>query len=732
MVVASDKGTHPLRFGIFEVDLHARELRRNGAKVKLQEQPFQLLSLLLEQPGQVVTREELQKKLWPADTFVDFDHSLNAAIRRLRDALGDSAENPRFVETVARRGYRFLAPVNGTGAPVVSQPTSQPATEFKRWRLVAIASLLLVSIVVGWLTAHRLRQDSLSQSGQIKQRRLTANPEEDRVLGAAISPDGKYLAFSSKTGLYLRQIDSGETHSLILPPQFLAVPAAWYPDGSHLVTTRTEGPKTPSSLWQVSIMGGTPRKLIDDGRLAAVSHDGLQIAFVKGPKLSEEIWLMGANGENPRRLVAGRRCTFGQPAWSPDGRRIAYVMGCYSEEQWQITLSVVLFDLDMERQETISPTRLEAGIHAPEELGLGLVWTADNHLVYSVSEPPPDQADSNLWSMALDHDGRIVGSAERLTAAPDEISSTSASADGKRIVYTKDFLNPVIYVSELKSGARRLGRLRRLTLDNWRDFPFAWTPDSKTVLFVSDRDGTFHIFKQELDKMVPELLVGGSEEATLPRLAPDNSTVLYENWPKLGETGTSRRLMRVPLAGGPPQKVLQHEGMGNMQCARLPSTLCLYDVRTASRISFFSFNPANGKSEELPQIRIQDEVPAAYNWSLSPDGKILATAKGKIAQKEPSVDFYLLKDGSRRTEPVPGWAGIGGVDFAADSRSVWVSAYVNTGKWALLNIDLQGRTSIVMEDPDMTIGWAIPAPDGRHIALWEGRGNSNVWMLERR
>lgn len=138
MVVASDKGTHPLRFGIFEVDLHARELRRNGAKVRLQEQPFQILSLLLEQPGQVVTREELQKKLWPADTFVDFDHSLNAAIRRLRDALGDSAENPRFVETVARRGYRFLAPVNGTGATVASQPTSQPATEFKRWRLVAI------------------------------------------------------------------------------------------------------------------------------------------------------------------------------------------------------------------------------------------------------------------------------------------------------------------------------------------------------------------------------------------------------------------------------------------------------------------------------------------------------------------------------------------------------------------------------------------------------------------
>jgi len=112
----SENATRLVQFGIFEVDLRAGELRRNGSKVKLQEQPFQVLSLLLQHPGEVVTREELKKKLWPADTFVDFDHGLNAAIRRLRDALGDSAENPRFVETVARRGYRFLLPINGTGA----------------------------------------------------------------------------------------------------------------------------------------------------------------------------------------------------------------------------------------------------------------------------------------------------------------------------------------------------------------------------------------------------------------------------------------------------------------------------------------------------------------------------------------------------------------------------------------------------------------------------------------
>jgi TolB-like protein/DNA-binding winged helix-turn-helix (wHTH) protein/tetratricopeptide (TPR) repeat protein len=100
-----------IRFGVFEVDLQARELRKQGFKVKLQEQPFQILSMLLERPGEIVTREEIRKRLWPADTFVDFDSGLNRATNRLRESLGDDAENPRFVETAPRRGYRFIAPV---------------------------------------------------------------------------------------------------------------------------------------------------------------------------------------------------------------------------------------------------------------------------------------------------------------------------------------------------------------------------------------------------------------------------------------------------------------------------------------------------------------------------------------------------------------------------------------------------------------------------------------------
>src|SRR6266849_4055737 len=120
---------HTRRFGVFDVDLRAAELRKRGVRIKLQEQPFRILSLLLEYPGEVVTREELRHKLWPAQTFVDFDRSLNKAMTKLRSALADSAESPRYVETIPRHGYRFLATVYTDQDGAAKQNAKAPATD---------------------------------------------------------------------------------------------------------------------------------------------------------------------------------------------------------------------------------------------------------------------------------------------------------------------------------------------------------------------------------------------------------------------------------------------------------------------------------------------------------------------------------------------------------------------------------------------------------------------------
>src|ERR1035438_688549 len=167
----------PIRFGIFEVDLEAGELRRQGVKVKLQQQPFQILAILLECPGAVVTREELQKRLWPTDTFVDFDRGLNRATNRLRESLRDEADNPRFIETLPRRGYRFIGQVEKNkdrgSAPETVLGQERPALKNGSWSSrgfgsvsprqgfsIAIVGLALLTLA-GWFFLSRPRDGAI-------------------------------------------------------------------------------------------------------------------------------------------------------------------------------------------------------------------------------------------------------------------------------------------------------------------------------------------------------------------------------------------------------------------------------------------------------------------------------------------------------------------------------------------------------------------------------------------
>src|SRR5262250_60087 len=143
-----------IRFGLFEANIQTAELRKNGARVPLQGQPFQVFAILLQQPGELVTREDLRRKVWPDDTFVDFDHGLNTAITKIRTALGDSAENPRFVETLPRRGYRFIGPADKPMSPAPSPSALkghlESLTARWRWIGVGVAALALVSTVAIW------------------------------------------------------------------------------------------------------------------------------------------------------------------------------------------------------------------------------------------------------------------------------------------------------------------------------------------------------------------------------------------------------------------------------------------------------------------------------------------------------------------------------------------------------------------------------------------------------
>ena len=491
-----------LRFGIYEIDVRAGELRKDGVKLRLQEQPFQVLCVLLEHPSEVVTREELRNRLWPADTFVDFDHGLNAAVKRLRDALGDSAENPRFVETVARRGYRFIAPVNGSSYPggLATVPKQGKRSFFLRYRIaIACLSPIVIAVLVWAAWRPPVRRT------EVLERRLTSNSSENGVNGAAISPDGKYLAYSDNSGIYLKQIRTAEAHPVPLPPNFFARVDDWFPDGSHLLVSREEQPGK-ASLWSISIFGGSPRLLADDASGGSVSPDGSRIAFRRLDLTYEglfgrEEWVMRSDGTDQVKVAADKSdgSEVGAPTWSPDGKRIAYLRSSWAYNM--STNSIEVNEWQNARAETlVSDNRLIIALH----------WLPDGRLIYALARARLKPVDGDVTAIWKDFRAprRIA------TTGRGWISRITASADGKALIFLRANSLPNIYIGTLAEDGTKLLAHRRLTLDENVSLAWSWTPDSKAVLFCSDRNGTPEMFKQAIDQPLAESLMVGAEGTT--------------------------------------------------------------------------------------------------------------------------------------------------------------------------------------------------------------------------
>lgn len=655
-----------LRFGAFELDLAAGELRKNSRRILLQPQPFRILALLVSRPGVLVTREQVKHELWDGAVSVDFEQGMNFCIRRIRLALGDEADSPRYIETVRGRGYRFLAPVTqlaasgnvaanaasadpGGAARSVAepQPASPAISSSRLWGLtlaglVAIIGLLVLAARFPWRRPGPLAIEQ----------RVTSNPSEVPISAAVVSPDGKYVAYSDPTGLYLRLLGSGETRPLQVPKDLNLVPTSWFPDSLHLLLSSGNGSSAGDGLWKISMLGGTPEKLAEGAIDGVVSPNGAQVAFLRGQSQGNwEIWVADRDGRQSRSLLeiydlpvidSNRtttqysESTVPRLAWSPNSLRIAYIHGVWATAPNPAeNADYALESVDIRSGKSVLLKR-------SPQLMPALFWAADGRLLYAYRDDPAGERDnSSVWSVRVHEDsGKTEESARQLTRGEGWIGGLNATADGKRLVLWRVNTQPQVFLAGMDPATHQLKPPRRLTLDDNGNVASAWSADSRSILFVSNRNGSWKLFRQGIDQVTPEVLVEG-RNIFLPRFEPDGTHILYLSGYDPEHPAQPVSVMEVPPQGGAPRVVLQKPSIFNIQCARSPSSLCLLSTRTGTQHDLFSFEPSSGSMQRFATF----QIPRDLNWSLSPRRIAAGVNLGRLRARR---HFH---DGERQEHP---------------------------------------------------------------------------------
>jgi Tol biopolymer transport system component/DNA-binding winged helix-turn-helix (wHTH) protein len=563
-----------VRFGIFELDIESEELRRNGLKLKLSGQPFQVLAILLERPGRVVTREELQKRLWP-DTFVDVDHNLNTAINKIREVLGDSAETPRFVETLPRRGYRFIGPASsphpnetvaegevdeespGEVAGVDSRKSSAERTRphLSRpllWVFVGLSAIVLTgSLLVVLEYQRRSHSSSTSSEAPLQAVPLTAYP--GLALQPSFSPDGNEVAFSwdgekqNHYEIYRKLIDQGEPLRLNTGSMGGHSPA-WSPDGRFIAYYRSSGASLSRKyVCVIPALGGPERQLAEVGAQAysrnfphatlTWTHDGKSLIVPDRDGQPGGLFLLSLESGEMRRLTSTKRWDE-FPSLSPDGRTLAFVRALEIGNQ-----DVYLLSLAEGLQAQGEPKRLTYENRLVESP----VWTRDGKEILFSSGG--FWGERSIRRIAVGERGSPSSYRPRATSFGEDATTLSISSTTDRLVYTRlsEIVN--IYRLELSADGHGIGTPQRVTASSRVNFQPNFSPDGKRLTFTSTRTGNQEIWVTDADGLNPRQMssVGGALTSD-SSWSPDGKTIVFDSrWRGLSD------IYVVDVDGGPPR-----------------------------------------------------------------------------------------------------------------------------------------------------------------------------------
>jgi Tol biopolymer transport system component/DNA-binding winged helix-turn-helix (wHTH) protein len=684
--------THVVRFGVFEVDLHTGELRKQGLKIKLQEQPFQVLAMLLERPGEVVTREEIQQKLWPEDTFVDFEHSINAAVKRLREALDDSADNPRFVETLHRRGYRFIAPVDvgaGLAPPSGAAVGAVREPPLRKRRVVAATGGVVVAIaaaILGYRLTRPLPPPKVLRTVQLTRDRRPKYP--------IMVTDGVRLYFSEIIAGSWTPVavpTSGGEVVQIPSPLRDAVVQDISPDGSELLVMDTSTIIPEGPLWIIRVFGGAARR-VGDAQCgeAAWAPDGREILCLRG----NDLFLTNVDGGESRKLATAPGFPYFS-RWSPDGNRISIsVYDGKSRALWELARDGTNFHQKL------------PGWNAPLGACSGH-WTPDGKYFLFDSDRG---GTIDVWVMAESRSFFQRRSLEpiQLTVMAVDSGKPVPSKDGKKIFVL---------------AAETYGELQRYDGQAHHFVPYLsgisaegtdFSRDGRWVTYVSVPEGT--LWRSNVDGRERLQLTSPPMHVFLPRWSPDAKRIAFQ-----GQVpGKAWRIYVLPAEGGSPQELLPGKGKDQ------------FDVGWSADGQTIVFSESMSPDSKIYLLDLQankvSTLPGSeglYSPRWSPDGRYIAALR--------SSEYYLWLFDLR----VKRWIEllripVGYPTWSHDSKYIYFDSPKGPAFYRLRVRDRKLEQVFSLEHVPLTGnlgGWTGLAPDDSPLVL-RNVGVNEVYALD--
>jgi Tol biopolymer transport system component/DNA-binding winged helix-turn-helix (wHTH) protein len=523
-----------VRFDQLQVDLSSGDLRKSdGRAARIPQQPLQVLRLLLQAEGRVVTREQLRGALWPEDTFVDFEHGVNTAVKKLRQALEDSVENPKFIETVPKVGYRFLVPVEWESGsedkhdlrdalPTSTRDATVAQSEPRKRLLTTRNALVTGLILAGTFASVWLYRTPLLRSKGPDPSIILAVTSVGEKYSPSLSPDGQQLAFAWNGGtglhfsIYVKYIGTEEPLRLTQQESVDFNPV-WSPDGRYVAFCRIQ--KGETGIYIIPALGGAERKVRDThwekrdfyqvffyfGRISW-SPDGKLLAFSDRTSSNEPtaIYLLSLGSLSARRLTAPGFPGDYNPAFSPDGQTLAFNRGSHG-----ITSIYTLPVAGGEERRVITGP----------QYGWGLTWTQDGRdIVFGKA----GWLASSGWLWKISARG---GDPERLQFGQE---GTEPSIRGNRLVYARQVANLNIWRKQLDSLHSSVPPDRFLSSTTIETGP-QYSPDGSRIVFESTRSGSYEVWMCRSNGTNLSQLTHFNTVTGTPRWSPDGQQIAFDS-----------------------------------------------------------------------------------------------------------------------------------------------------------------------------------------------------------